>query len=59
MGWLGWTYLLLILAADICMAYFIIRLIGSRSIEEGRAQIRRLYLTWGMLALALIVSNLI
>ena len=59
MGWQGRAYLLLALAADICMAYFIIKLIGSRSIEEGRAQIRRLYLTWGMLALALIVSNLI
>ncbi len=59
MGWLGWTYLLLIVAADISIAYFITRLIQSSSIEEGRAQIRRLYLTWGMLALALIVSNLI
>lgn len=59
MGWQGGAYLLLALAADICMAYFIIRLIQSSSIEEGRAQIRRLYLTWGLLALALILINLI
>jgi len=59
MGWQGRAYLLPVLAADICMAYFIIRLIRSSSIEEGRTQIRRLYLTWGLLALALILINLI
>jgi hypothetical protein len=47
MGWLGYDYLLLILPADLFMFYFSRRLLHSSTIKEGRAQIRRLYLTQG------------
>jgi hypothetical protein len=50
MGWLGYGYLLLILFR---------RLLRSNTIEEGRAQIRRMHLTWGMLVALFILTNLI
>ena len=59
MGWLGYSYLLLILAADLFMAYFSYRLIRSNTIEEGRSAIRQLYLTWGMFVAGFILVNLI
>jgi len=59
MGWLGYSYLLLILAADLLMARFSYRLIRSNTIEEGRSAIRHLYLTWGMFVAAFILANLI
>ncbi|MGV8174395.1 MAG: UbiA family prenyltransferase [Methanothrix sp.] len=59
MGWLGYDYLLLILPADLLMSYFSRRLIYSSTIEEGRAQIHRLYLTWGMFIAAFILTNTI
>jgi len=59
MGWLGYGYLLLILAADLLMARFSYRLIRSNTIEEGRSAIRQLYLTWGMFVAAFILANLI
>jgi len=59
MGWLGYDYLLLILPADLLMSYFSRRLMHSSTIEEGRAQIRRLYLTWGMFIAAFILTNTI
>ena len=59
MGWLGYSYLLLILAADLLMASFSYRLIRSSTIEEGRSAIRHLYLTWGMFVAAFILANLI
>jgi len=59
MGWLGFSYLLLILAADLLMARFSYRLIRSNTIEEGRSAIRHLYLTWGMFVAGFIVVNLI
>ena len=57
MGWLGYSYLQLILAADLFMSYFSCRLIGSNTIEEGRTAIRRLYLTWGMFVAGFILMN--
>ena len=59
MGWLGYSYLPLILAADLLMALFSYRLIRSNTIEEGRSAIRQLYLTWGMFVAAFILANLI
>ncbi|MBN1455696.1 MAG: prenyltransferase, partial [Methanomicrobia archaeon] len=58
MGWLGYSYLLLILATDLCIAYLSSRLLLSPTIVEGRAQIRRLYLSWGMFVAVFIVTNL-
>jgi geranylgeranylglycerol-phosphate geranylgeranyltransferase len=57
MGWLGYSYLQLILAADLFMSYFSCRLIRSNTIEEGRTAIRRLYLTWGMFVAGFILMN--
>jgi geranylgeranylglycerol-phosphate geranylgeranyltransferase len=59
MGWLGYVYLLLIVVTDLCISYFSYRLILSYTIEEGRVQIRRLYLTWGMFVAIFIFTNLI
>lgn len=59
MGWLGYVYLLLIVVTDICISYFSSRLLLSKTIEEGRIQIRRLYLTWGMFVAIFIFANLI
>jgi geranylgeranylglycerol-phosphate geranylgeranyltransferase len=59
MGWLGYFYLLLVVATDLCISYFSSRLILSNTIEEGRIQIRRLYLTWGMFVTVFIFTNLI
>jgi geranylgeranylglycerol-phosphate geranylgeranyltransferase len=59
MGWLGYVYLLLIVVTDLCISYLSSRLILSNTIEEGRIQIRRLYLTWGMFVLAFIFTRLI
>ena len=58
-GWLGYPYLQLIAVTDLCIAYFSSRLILSNTIEEGRAQIRRLYLTWGIFIAVFIFTNLI
>jgi len=59
MGWLGYVYLLLIVVTDLCISYLSSRLILSKTIEEGRIQIRRLYLTWGMFVAIFIFANLI
>ena len=59
MGWLGYVYLLLIVVTDLCISYLSSRLILSNTIEEGRIQIRRLYLTWGMFVAIFIFANII
>ena len=59
MDWLGYVYLLLMVVTDLCISYFSFRLLRSNTIEEGRAQIRRLYLTWGVFVAIFIFSNLI
>ena len=59
MGWLGYVYLLLIVVTDLCISYLSSRLILSNTIEEGRVQIRRLYLTWGIFVAIFIFANLI
>ena len=59
MGWLGYVYLLLMVITDLCILYFSSRLLLSNTIEEGRVQIRRLYLTWGIFVAIFIFTNLI
>jgi len=59
MGWLGYVYLLLMVVTDLCISYFSFRLLRSNTIEEGRAQVRRLYLTWGVFVAVFILTNLI
>jgi len=59
MSWLGYVYLPLIVVTDHCISYFSSSLILSNTIEEGRVQIRRLYLTWGMFVALFIFANFI
>lgn len=59
MGWLGYVYLLLMVVTDLCISYFSFRLLRSNTIEEGRAQVRQLYLTWGVFVAVFILTNLI
>jgi len=48
MGWLGYDYLFLVAVMDLWMSYCTLNLVRFRTTEEGRVQIRRLYLAWGM-----------
>jgi hypothetical protein len=57
MGWFGYVYLLLAALADLCIAYFSISLIRCRTVEEGRVNIRQLYLYWGAFVMVFIVSG--
>jgi len=57
MGWFGYPYLLLVAIFDLCIAYFTISLVRSKTTEDGRVQVRRLYLTWGAFVLVFIVST--
>lgn len=45
LGWLGLPYLILILLADVVTVYATVRLLGSRTSEEGRGYMRMIYLT--------------
>jgi geranylgeranylglycerol-phosphate geranylgeranyltransferase len=47
-GWLGYDYLFLIAVTDLWMIWCSLRLMKFRTTEDGREQIRRLYLAWGM-----------
>jgi len=58
-GWFGYAYLILIGVTDLCMAYFVYRLVTSRTTDEGHVQIKSLYLTWGLFVFAFIVTILI
>jgi geranylgeranylglycerol-phosphate geranylgeranyltransferase len=48
MGWLGYDYLFLIAITDLFMISCSLNLVRSRTPEEGRLQVRRLYLAGGM-----------
>ena len=48
MGWLGYDYLVLIAGTDLWMIFCLLNLMRHQTIEEGRIQIRRLYLAWGL-----------
>ena len=58
-GWLGYDYLLLIGTADLWMIACTVRLVASPTIEEGRRQIRRLYLTWGLFVIVFTLTRLL
>jgi len=57
-GWLGYDYLLLMTATDLWMIYCTIRLMRSPTIAEGRNQIRRLYLSWGLFVIVFTLTRL-
>lgn len=57
LGWFGYLYLFLVVAADAGIAYCSLRLVRSTSGSEGGEMIRRLYLIWGIFVLAVIVTT--
>jgi geranylgeranylglycerol-phosphate geranylgeranyltransferase len=59
MGWLGYGYLLLIALTDLWMIYCTMRLMRSPTIAEGRRQIRRLYLSWGLFVIVFTLTRLL
>jgi len=59
MGWLGYDYLILVGVTDLWMISCSVRLVRSQSIAEGRDQIRRLYLAWGLFVIVFTISRLL
>lgn len=59
MGWLGYDYLFLSAVTDLWMISCFMNLARSRTIEEGRVQIRRLYLTWGMFVIVFAITRIL
>ncbi|MDD4136580.1 MAG: UbiA family prenyltransferase [Methanoregula sp.] len=59
MGWLGYDYLFLVVLADLWMIYCSLILVRSREIEEGRVQIRRLYLAWGIFVIVFAITRIL
>ncbi|MEN6343124.1 MAG: UbiA family prenyltransferase [Methanospirillum sp.] len=58
-GWLGPVYLACAAAAGLVMSYLVARLVRSATIAEGRVFIRRLYLAWGAVVVAVVVASLL
>jgi geranylgeranylglycerol-phosphate geranylgeranyltransferase len=58
-GWLGYDYLFLIAITDLVMISCSLTLVRSRTIEEGRLQIRRLYLAWGLFVIVFAVTRIL
>ena len=58
MGWLGYDYLFLVAVTDLWMVYCSAKLVRFRTIEEGRVQIRRLYLAWGLFVIVFAFSRI-
>ena len=59
LGWLGFPYLILVTLTDFLLAYFTLKLIRSKSPEEGRIVTRQLYLLMLAFILVFIVSTLV
>lgn len=59
MGWYGYDYLVPAALIDLWMISCTLALMRSRTIDEGRVQIRRLYLSWGVLVIAVVISRVI
>jgi geranylgeranylglycerol-phosphate geranylgeranyltransferase len=58
-GWLGYDYLVLVAIMDLVMISCTLTLVRSRVIEEGRVQIRRLYLAWGIFVIVFAVTRIL
>lgn len=58
-GWLGYDYLFLVAIMDIWMIWCSLILVRSRIIEEGRVQIRRLYLAWGIFVIVFAITRIL
>ena len=55
MGWLGRIYLAVFVPMDLVLLYLTIKLLKSQTVQEGRVEIRRLYLivTFSVVVLSL------
>lgn len=58
-GWLGYDYLALVTALDLFMVWCVIKLVRDRSTEEGREQVKRLYLSWGIFMVLFVIARLL
>lgn len=58
-GWLGADYLVLAAALDLFMIWCVAALVRSGSAEEGRVQVRRLYLGWGVFMVVFVLSRIL
>jgi len=58
-GWLGYDYLVLVAITDLVMISCALTLIRSRVIEEGRVQVRRLYLAWGIFVIVFAFTRIL
>lgn len=58
-GWLGVDYLVLALALDLFMAWCVLSLVRSATTDDGRVQIRRLYLAWGVFMVVFAISRVL
>jgi hypothetical protein len=58
-GWLGYEYLILIAVTDLWMIWCCISLVRCRTLEGGRLQIRRLYLSWGLFVIAFTITRIL
>ena len=58
-GWLSYDYLFLVAIMDLWMIYCSRALMRSRVIEEGRVQIRRLYLAWGIFVIVFAITRVL
>lgn len=57
--WLGEFYLAIIIPTDILVAYLVLKMVNSRTQEEGRRRTRQLYLTMVAFVVAFIASCLV
>jgi len=58
-GWLWIDYLLPVSLMDTWMVFCVLHLLRAGSIDEGRVQVRRLYLTWGLFVFVFAFSRMI
>jgi geranylgeranylglycerol-phosphate geranylgeranyltransferase len=58
-GWLGHVYLAMITFTNVVLAYFALKLVRSKTPEEGLARIRHLYLTVAFFVIALIIGGIL
>ncbi len=55
-GWMGSIPLVLILVADAAIAFLFVRLVGTRTPQEGRRRIRQLYLIMVIVVAAFVID---
>lgn len=59
MGWPGYGYLFVAAVFDFWMIVCVVNLVADRSIDEGRIWIRRLYLSWGVFMILVVLTRVL